>query len=140
MSEIVRLATTADFFPDLEVDYLDLLEVPYKVGGRLGGSGIDCIGVVLEIYRRAGLGLPDPAREGSSIFDFAALFEPVPAADQLYDLVNIRRESNHVGVLVRPGVVVSAKAIVGTYTARLNAIRAIAGVEFFRVRDASLPT
>lgn len=40
-------------------DYEDLLALPFLEDGRFGDPGINCLGVVLEVYRRAGLYLPD---------------------------------------------------------------------------------
>jgi cell wall-associated NlpC family hydrolase len=138
---ITKLSVTASSFPTLEVEYEDLLSLRYLVDGRYGGAGIDCIGVVMEVYRRAGLGLPDPAVAGGHVIAFAALFEQLvtPATLDLYDLINIRRESNHVAVVVRPGLALSARERAGVYAVRVNNLKSISGVAFYRVRTAALP-
>jgi cell wall-associated NlpC family hydrolase len=138
---ITKLSVNASSFPTLEVAYEDLLTIPYLVDGRFGGSGIDCLGVVLEMYRRAGLGLPDPMVSGGRVIEFVALFDPIanPTNLNLYDLINIRRESNHVAVVVRPGLALSARERAGVYAARVNNLKAISGAECYRVRASALP-
>jgi hypothetical protein len=141
MSQIIKLSALADSFPETEVEYEDLLGLPYRAGGRIveGAAGTDCIGVVLEIYRRAGLGLPDPGRADTGIFGFASVLEQVADCDHLYDLVNLRRQSNHLAVIVRYGTVLTAAMGQGVYAVRVNHYRRLAGVEFWRVQDACLP-
>jgi len=140
MGEITKLSALAGSFPNVEVEYVDLLGLPYLVAGRVGGPAVDCIGVVLEIFRRAGLGFPDPALAGGGIFEFADLFEKIPEPDHLYDLINVKRDSNHVCIVVRPGLTVSARARAGVHTARVNILKSRPGAECFRVRAACLPT
>ena len=41
-----------------EIDYVDLLEVPYKLNGR-DKTGLDCYGLVVEMFKRNGVTLPD---------------------------------------------------------------------------------
>lgn len=42
------------------MNYLDLLSVPFKYGGRkLEDGGLDCFGVVVEMSRRAGVTMPE---------------------------------------------------------------------------------
>ncbi len=122
---IQKLSTTADTFPATEVEYEDLLGIPYRVGGRVaaGDPGTDCIGVVLEIYRRAGLGLPDPGRTSVGVFGFAEVLEQVADPSALYDLVHLRRQSNHLAVQVRSGMLITATKAMG----------------YWRVQDACLP-
>jgi len=41
------------------MDYLDILQAPFKYGGRsLSDGGLDCYGVVVEMHRRNGIELP----------------------------------------------------------------------------------
>ena len=39
-------------------NYVDLLGVPYRYGGR-DQTGLDCWGLCIEIYKRLGIDLPD---------------------------------------------------------------------------------
>lgn len=138
---ITKLSVLADSFPTLEVAYEDLLGRPYRSGERIvdGAIGTDCAGVVMEIYRRAGLGLPDPGRVETGICGFAAVLEQVADCDQLYDLINLRRESNHLAVLVRPGLVLTTSRTQSIFAASVKHYRRLEGCEFWRVRDACLP-
>ena len=42
----------------MNINIRDLIGVPYKVHGR-GLDGLDCYGVVIEIYRMLGIKIPD---------------------------------------------------------------------------------
>ena len=39
--------------------YTDLIGIPFRHAGRLPGRGIDCFGVLIEVYRRQGIAIPD---------------------------------------------------------------------------------
>lgn len=152
MQAIQTVSINSTFFPQVEVAYSDMLSWPYRQGGR-GAAGIDCLGVVLEIYRRAGLRLPDPALDGKLIFEFADLFEQVSAPDHLYDIVSLRHRlhesgteprggsggEEHVEVVVRQEVTLTASAKKNVFSSRLTILKKISGVEFYRVKDQLLP-
>lgn len=135
---IVKLSELAESFPEAEVDYEDMIGWPYRVSGRVP-TGIDCIGVVLEVFRRAGLGLPDPDASPGGVLAFQELLEPVAAPDQLYDLISLKRSTYHVEVVVRHGVSISAREKAGTHTTKTKFLQEIPGVQFFRVRADLLP-
>lgn len=40
------------------MDYEDLIGVPFEYGGR-GPDKFDCYGLIMELYRRSGVALPD---------------------------------------------------------------------------------
>ena len=133
---IQKLSALADDFPMVEVEFEDLFGCTYKVDGRLPDGFLDCLGIVLEIYRRAGLLLPDVRREGRA-FDFPELFEAVAIPDRLYDLVVTNRGEIGVGVVVRPGQVLSCERIRGV-TLRPTKVFP-SDTKFWRVRDDCLP-
>jgi len=139
MTRVEKLSSTADAFPATEVEYEDILGMPYASDGRFESGSVDCLGVVLEVYRRAGLGLPDPAVYGGSIEALNDIFEEVAAADTLYDLVDLRYRQHHLMVVIRPGVLLSAKERVGVYAPRLKPMAARADVRFWRLKSAALP-
>jgi len=140
MSAITATNANAETFPATEVEYLDMIEArpEFRAGARWGSGAIDCLGVVLEVYRRAGIGLPDPASPGGSVFDFADLFEEVTEPDQLYDLVDIRKGPHHLAVVVRPGRALSAKAGARVYATRVNNLRH-ADIRYLRLRADVYP-
>lgn len=41
------------------VDYSDLIGTPFKLGGRDKKTGLDCYGLVTEIYKRHGINIPE---------------------------------------------------------------------------------
>lgn len=133
---LAALSSLASSFPSVEVEYEDLLEHPYQRDGR-GSGGIDCLGIVLEVYRRAGILLPDPSI--GALDAFMEIFEPIPEADQLYDLVHLRRGAGHLYVVIRPGLVLTAREKVGVQVQRLKNLVGHPQVEFYRVRAANLP-
>lgn len=135
------LSSTAADFPTLEVEYIDLMTLGYRADGRaLDGTGfIDCIGVVLEIYRRAGVELPDPRTAGEAIWSFSEMLQVATEPLQLYDLISMRREGHHVEVIVRPGVSMSARSKVGVYTQPLKRALRLEGATVYRVRPELLP-
>jgi len=47
------------------MEYKDLIGIPFRLHGRSPEDGLDCYGLVMEIYRRMGIELPDYAYEGS---------------------------------------------------------------------------
>jgi len=62
----------------IRAEYSDLVGVPYSLGGRDPRRGLDCFGVLLELYRRAGVELLDvaPTRyNGEETVDPAAALE-----------------------------------------------------------------
>ena len=52
------------------IDYSDLIGVPFKDGGRDYHTGLDCYGLVMEVYRRMGIELPEyyaPAMDSEAV-------------------------------------------------------------------------
>ena len=41
------------------IDYDDLIGIPFINGGRDRNKGFDCYGLVMEVYRRCGIALPE---------------------------------------------------------------------------------
>lgn len=136
---IVSLSSLSASFPTEEVEYSDLLGVPFRRDGRTGDGYYDCLGVVLEVFRRAGLGLPDPKLQGGRAAEFSTLFEETTDPNQLYDLADVRRGTDHLYIQVRPGILLSCRDTIGVHTQRLNTIRRLAEVKFWRLRNAVLP-
>lgn len=134
MAEIHRLSSLVGEFPEAVVEYSDLFDLDYREGGRGSDGTIDCIGVVIEIFRRAGLSLPDPLILGRGVAEFAELFESVSDPDRLYDLVFVGGVHRHVLVIVRPGVALSAKLRSGVYTQTVPRLRLLSDVEYYRAR------
>jgi hypothetical protein len=130
------LSSLASSFPTVEVAYEDMLFWPYLIGGR-DANGIDCGGVVLEILRRAGLGLPDFKTVG--VFQFQGYWDAIDDPSELYDMVQIRREDEHIGIVVRSGIVLSATRWKNVYATRISALKRIDGAKFWRLKPEVLP-
>ena len=139
MIRATSLSTLSSSFPTTEISYDDLIGMPYRPGGRYGNSFIDCLGVVLEVYARAGLGLPDPVTSTEALLAFSEIFEEIPIADTLYDLVDLRHRQHHLMVVVRPGLLLSAKERAGVYAPRTKAFIQRDDVTYWRLRADAYP-
>jgi hypothetical protein len=137
--KLTSLSALAASFPTVEVEYEDLLQYRYAPDGRGENKLIDCMGIVLEIYRRAGLGLPDARLSGGSIQKFADLFQEIPDPDTLYDLIHVRRGQDGLWVVVRPGVVLSVLKRIGVSTQKAIAVMGRSDATAYRVKPECLP-
>lgn len=126
------------------IHYADLLEVPYRLGGRRVDRGLDCFGVLLEYYRRAGVALEDPLPDygRSSTKDVAAALDKWGAqwravdrpALEIGDVAVINwpdpdegtRGLMHVGVIVDPMPVriLHGHMTIGIVATRIRAVEA----------------
>ena len=91
--------------------YTDLLGKPFEYGGR-GPDTFDCYGLSVELYRRAGLQLPDYASsdnneaQGAGFADGAARFFRRVAMPEPMDIITFQvvpRFITHCGVYVGHG-------------------------------------
>lgn len=90
------------------INYADLLGLPFVYGGR-GPDHYDCYGVAIELYRRAGIDLPDytstddPQQQGLLFADGAErYFMAVHGIPQPLDIALFRLSKGywHCGVVV----------------------------------------
>lgn len=138
--KLTALSALAESFPTVQVEYEDLMQYRYVPDARGHENTIDCLGIVLEVYRRAGLLLPDPRDSGSSVTTFYALFNQVPDPDTLYDLIHLRRDGqDHLWVVVRPGLVLSVRRIANVITRKTVAVMTQPGTIAYRVKPECLP-
>lgn len=93
------------------IEWKDLLSVPYIAGGRDPHVGLDCWGLLLELYHRAGVELPDYSGEiGEAAVErlwhdeIEERWVKVPAPEQELDmfLFGLWRQPRHVGVAIAP--------------------------------------
>ncbi|RMF74676.1 MAG: peptidoglycan endopeptidase [Planctomycetota bacterium] len=129
------------------IDYLDMIGTPYEEGAVDFERGrLDCKGVVVEVYRRAGLSLPKDAFYRSS----GVWHEVSLEGCREYDLIvsDPGREgcSSHVSVVVRGGAhgdALTAERKRGVCLVRIALIRNVVGVyrfnELDRARDRVVP-
>ena len=135
---ITKYSINAERFPTLDVEYEDLLMLNYREDARYGSGSIACLGVVLEVFKRAGLGLPDPRASGRAAFRFSELFEPAEAPDTLFDVISSNRKQ-HVAVVVRTGLAISAESCAGVIVRPTKIFTKLPNVKYWRVRTDSLP-
>lgn len=121
------------------MDVEDLISSVYVPGGRDPATGLDCYGLLLEVFRRLGVGLPDVAADWSPTWAdespgdlVAQLHAPWSEVSRPYragDVVVIKWPSkdlpDHVGVLVDDRGTRMIHALLGTGTAvwKLSRVR-----------------
>ena len=111
------------------MQYSDLLGTPFKLYGR-DKTGIDCLGVVLEVYRRAGTPFPDPLEVLPTTPSLDAMlstgetseWSQVVGGYRERDVVLFRDSAGslHVGVLVTPSRILHATEAHGVVVSPLR--------------------
>lgn len=134
--KLASLSSLSRQFPEVEVEYQDLLKWRYRSGGRTS-EGVDCLGLLLEVFKRAGIGIPD-LKLGSPL-EFQGLWNQVNDADTLFDVVEIRRSECHLGTVIRIGQVISVSERERVKVHPLRALKRITGVRFWRLKPEVLP-
>ena len=93
----------------------DLIGAEYKLGGRDADTGIDCWGVVLEVYERIGRKVPDywsgslsRAQLVKLIREEREVFAEEVEKPDLYDLV-VDYHKGHIGVWIDGKVLHASK-------------------------------
>lgn len=140
--KLQQLSVIAEDFPDLPVEYTDMTSPTggwrYRFGGRSLEQGIDCLGVVLEIFRRAGIGIPDPGEDPQAFF--LDLWDSVAEPDRLFDVVRTTRGDDHLWIVVAPGLALTASAARQVTVDKIGNLKRIKdGIRFYRIKDAVLP-
>lgn len=111
-AEPVAAQSSVDIAPEdlsaqLVFEALSYLGIPYRFGGTSRTAGLDCSGLVLNVFRNAvGLDLPRTAREMAALGDKIGRSELEPG-----DLVffnTMRRTFSHVGIYLGDGKFVHA--------------------------------
>lgn len=90
------------------MNYLDLLSVPFKYGGRkLEDGGLDCYGVVVEMHHRVGVTLPLRQFSENLVVNHALMASQMSVWKKLDHpqagcvvLFRIRRHPCHIGYLL----------------------------------------
>jgi len=138
--KLQNLSTVSSTFPATLVEYEDLLTLRYRLRGRVTDGTVDCVGIVLEIYRRAGLGLPDPWTSGCQAIEFSECFEAISAPDHLFDVIRcIGRTQDGIMVVVRDGIALTSREKIGVHAVTVKALLNLPRIEYYRVRSDCLP-
>ena len=110
-------------YPDaLNVPYVrDLIGVPYKVHGRSIEEGFDCYGLMIEIFARAGIKIPDAFYEETTITENMKNYHilrnlveegmslvpvEVPQKMSIVCIAMTGKEVSHVGVYIGEGMII----------------------------------
>ena len=90
----------------------DLIGIPFRPWGREPAAGLDCWGLVMEVYSRLGITLPDLGVDPLNACEVGAQGEKSksrfvrldgPEVPCIVLLKNHPRFFNHTGVVVEPG-------------------------------------
>lgn len=116
------------------IDYDDLIGIPFINGGRDRNKGFDCYGLVMEVYRRCGIALPEYTADwddeekinsivqreaGTTAWHCVKAPLPVPC------LVALRMGTppgivNHTGVYIGHGKFIHTRAKIGVCVSRID--------------------
>lgn len=110
--------------------YDDLVGVPYVAKGR-SPRGLDCAGLVIEVYRRLGITIEDPAVDPAEYAVAAAVIDAVSKSrdwvripePEVSCVVVIQQHPEfvqHLGVYVGGGLFLHAVAPIGVTTSSLH--------------------
>lgn len=116
------------------IDYDDLIGIPFINGGRDRNKGFDCYGLVMEVYRRCGIALPeytadwDDEEKINSIVQREAgttAWHRVKAPFPVPCLVALRMGTppgivNHTGVYIGHGKFIHTRAKIGVCVSRID--------------------
>lgn len=116
----------------MTVDYSDLIGVPFVSGGRSKEEGLDCYGLVLEVYKRNGIALPEYYTESydskivSSIMlnsrDTSGFWQrlEVPEHLAIMGICFNCQAINHVGVYIGDGKFIHTRQRIGVNIDRVE--------------------
>ena len=127
--------------------YGDMLGAPFRLNGRSLARGIDCYGLVLEMYKRRGVTLPDltynagtAARLGEIRGQWSRL-----AAPTIGCAVIMRRDQTapdsqalHIGIYVGDGLVLHAAALSGVTLSRFDELPVVQCGDWIHAHDAPM--
>ena len=116
------------------IDYDDLIGIPFINGGRDRNKGFDCYGLVMKVYRRCGIALPeytadwDDEEKINSIVQREAgttAWHRVKAPLPVPCLVALRMGTppgivNHTGVYIGHGKFIHTRAKIGVCVSRID--------------------
>ena len=114
------------------MEYKDLIGIPFRLHGRSPEDGLDCYGLVMEVYRRMGIDLFDydyddsPRNTGADLFEEhkAHEFSEVVGPPQEGDVVVLGNGmGTHCGVFVRGNRVLHARDSVGVVSEAVRSLK-----------------
>jgi probable lipoprotein NlpC len=111
--------------------HADLLGTPFLDGGRNPGIGLDCWGLVREVYCRYGVNLPeyrisamDAVKIGNQIAqdkpDWLEVYKPLPVPCLVVIRLACGSWANHVGVYIGSGQFIHAYKTTGVVIDRIK--------------------
>ena len=131
----------------MKIDLKGLMGVPFLDHGRDPGEGLDCIGLFIEVYRRAGIDLSGQDCEyrsgqldgGILLEELPRRFEEVPCATERGDIALVAEDGpnpQHLAIALGGGRFVHARRQRGVSTVAWSMIRSRV-THCFRLRQVS---
>lgn len=117
------------------IDYSDLIGVPFKNQGRDKNTGLDCYGLVMEVYKKIGIQLPEYYADWDNVEKINSIIQqevgtslwkkvdgrhiPIPCVMAIRFGVP-KGVVNHTGVYVGNGKFIHIRENVGVCVDRVN--------------------
>ncbi len=117
------------------IDYSDLIGVPFKNRGRDKDTGLDCYGLVMEVYKKIGIQLPEYYADWNNVEKINGIIQqevgtslwkkvdgghiPIPCVMAIRFGVP-KGVVNHTGVYVGNGKFIHIRENVGVCVDRIN--------------------
>lgn len=117
------------------IDYSDLIGVPFKNRGRDKNTGLDCYGLVMEVYKKIGIQLPEYYADWNNVEKINGIIQqevgtslwrkvegshiPIPCVTAIRFGVP-KGVVNHTGVYVGNGKFIHIRENVGVCVDRVN--------------------
>ena len=114
----------------------DLIGAPYELHGR-SNDGMDCIGVVIEAFRREhSIDLPDPRPGGDADLEsFAKLWDEVVPPVERFDMIHfVQRGQDGVALVLDGRFAMSANPNYNVFLMKIEALLRIPGARIYRFR------
>lgn len=116
-------------------DPRELIGKPYAEHGR-GPDGYDCIGVVMDVYRRElAVDLPDPKPGADGIELFSSLWDEVEPPVQRFDVIHLRMcGQGCVAVVLDGRLALTASRHCNVFLAKIAILLRVPGAKIYRFR------
>lgn len=111
------------------IELRDLIGVPYKVHGRTKEEGFDCYGIAIEVYKRAGLSIPDvfytntecTENEKTASILVNGIPHTVLKKPELYCIIGllVNKRFTHIGIYIGDGEMIHATTNCGVCIQKL---------------------
>lgn len=108
------------------LEFEDLLDLPFLPGGR-SRAGYDCAGLLIELYQRAGISLPDPDIQGRGALRDE--LRPIEWPTSPLDIVHVTSDGKErILCLVHADLALGARERDGVFAIRVDRLRRVSEI------------